>query len=308
MRSLIAAALLALAAAAKAKYGEAEIIVSGSAAGGKGAGVSRLAAVYPATASGSLPARAGQYLVVQFDVTDDATGEGLAPHQAFVRLRNKATGVYTTFVAAPDASAKADKAGVHKVSLDLSDRKSLYTAAAEGSYEVDIVVGDASIANPVVWSVGSVDLAPPAAPAKPAAPLYSTPLLHESDTTLKPLPTIEHAFRAPEKRPPFVVSLFASGLIVAAFLAWVGYAFTAIPGFRVVVPAAAGAWAAPFAASFAAILGLFGYYWFGYANMFQTVGYASILVVPAWFFGRQMLLALQASEAAAAAAAAGKAE
>ena len=278
--------------AVAAAYGEAQVYVTG----GPGTATSRVTAAYPAPAPGALTAAVGSVLHVVFAVTNAATGAGLTPHQAFVRLTHAESGVVTHFVAPPAPTLRAGAAGVHGWSVDLSDRKALAGAAAMGVYAVDIVVGDAGISNPVVWRVtNALTLQPAAAPVKPAPPLYTTPLLHESDTTLTPLRKIAHAFRTPEKRPPAVVSLAAAAAIVACLLAFVVAAFR-VPGFGISVPPGAALWAGAFFLCFAAYIALFAAFWLS-VNMFTTLTYAALLAAPTAFTCHRMLVALQAADA-----------
>lgn len=70
--------------------------------------------------------------------------------------------------------------------------------------------------QPFLWSLGSIQFNLPQPVAQDEI-LYTKALLHESDTTLKPLKEICHQFRAPEPRPPVVVSLsFAAAVAVRA--------------------------------------------------------------------------------------------
>lgn len=228
----------AAAAAVTAVYGEAQAIAT---APGKAAAAKapiRRQATYPGPASGGvLDATATQHLTVTFAVTNAADGAPLAPHQAFVRFVPAAAdgaGQITHFVAAPDSASSI--AGAHRFSLDLNDRKALATLTEAGEYHVDLVIGDTAIANPVEWRVGTVKISPAQPPAKSPPPLYTTPLLYESDTTLKPLREIAHTFRAPEKRPPAVISMGAGGLVVLAVVVWVTHVLS-IPGLKLMLPA-----------------------------------------------------------------------
>lgn len=278
-----------------AAYGDAQVFVTGGAKSSSGAPpISRALAKYPGGSSTPLTAASGQRLHVSFGVTNSASGEGLAPHQAFVRLTHQVSRVATTFVAQPDDSLQADKAGVHSVTLDLGARKTLHAAATPGVYAIDIIIGDSNIDNPVVWRIAdAITLQPAPAAATPTPQLYSTPLLHESDTTLVPLTELHHTFRVPEVRPPAIVSLAATAVIVGGLVVFVRYAFT-IPGFRISVPASVLPWAVAFYACFAAILLLFAAFWW-YLNMFATLACLSLLIAPTGLCGRQMLLRLEAA-------------
>lgn len=65
--------------------------------------------------------------------------------------------------------------------------------------------------------LGTLTLSFPPKP-KPTFPLYTRPLLHESDISLVPMPVIEHQFRVPEKRPTPIIPAFFT-LLIAACLA-----------------------------------------------------------------------------------------
>jgi len=292
MRVLVAlAAAVAAASAATAVYGDAQIVVSGGA--GAGGVVSRLKATHPRPATGTGAAAAGQFVTVTFDVSSKGDGAALAPHQAFVRFTSESTGAVTHFVAAPDAAA--DKPGTHKLKLDLSDRKGLAGLAEGGKYAVDLVIADADIDNPTQWRIASsLELTPAAAPAKPAPILYTQPLLHESDTALAPLKEIQHQFRAPERRPPAVVSYAASAAIVAAAGVWLVYVLTSVRGVALSLPLSALPAAMVFYPLLAAILGLFALYWLQ-LTMFTTLAYLAPLAAAAAFFGRQTLVAVAAA-------------
>lgn len=278
-----------------AKYGEAQLLVTVGAKAG-GSYLYRASAEYPKVATGSVVAKDGQHFHVLFDVTAPA-GEGFNPHQAFIRLTNKATGKTSIFVAHPDSTTNADRKGLHKFSVDLSDRKALYEAADGGDFTVDVLIGDSSISNPVVWSVGSVSLQPRAPVQTPTPPLYSTPLLLDSDNTLVPLKEISHIFRQPDSRPPAVVSLVFTGIVLFVFAIWLLSTLRLGLSFR--IPLASFPWAVGFFASFGAILALFILYWYN-LTMFTTLGYLTILSVPTVLFGRQLLVSLQAEDDAAA--------
>lgn len=297
------AALVAAAGSTRASYGNAQIIVSG---GDAGAVPARATAAYPKSASNTLSAKADQFLHVTFSVKDAEDGSALAPHQAFVRLTHETSGVASYFVAKPDAGGEA---GQHKLELRVGDRKALRDATEPGTYAVAVIVGDASLANPVEWSIGRVTLSPPAAPVHKAPPLYTTPLLHESDTALGPLREIKHTFRAPERRPPAAISLAAAGAVVAIVVGWVLYVL-ALPGWRWAAPLTSGAgglWVLGFHGSFGAVLALFLAYWLapaGGLDMIRTLALLAVLAAPLAFFMHRLLATLQARDDATAAKAA----
>jgi oligosaccharyltransferase complex subunit delta (ribophorin II) len=85
-------------------------------------------------------------------------------------------------------------------------------AAAEfgyqsGQYNVQLIVADANLVAPTVWTIGTVDFTFPQPPKsyKPS----------ESAAKYQPLTNIEHVFRQPEKRPPTSVSSLFTMLVLA---------------------------------------------------------------------------------------------
>jgi oligosaccharyltransferase complex subunit delta (ribophorin II) len=274
----------------KASYGEAQLVVIGNSKGVVGP-VARLKATFPNTATTPLAAVAGQYLQLTFSITDAISGSALSPHQVFVRLTNKATRVQTNFVASMDGAPRGDDVGIHSLKLDLNDYKSLHAAGEAGDYSVTIVVGDPAISNPIVWTCGELHWQPATPPAGPTPILYSQPLLHESDTTLLPLKEIRHVFKEPENRPPPLVSVSASVIIVLGLVVYVVQAVR-IPGFSITIVPPAVVWASGFYTFFAAIMAVFVAYWFA-MNMFTALTYVSALAVPTALLGHKMLRALQ---------------
>ncbi|RYG51087.1 hypothetical protein EON67_04075 [archaeon] len=283
----VACAVAALASGVRVKVGSASLWTTGGKPSASAAPISRTLATYPQPAATTLSAKAGQQFSVSFGVTDEASGEAMKPHQAFVKLTHTTTGVAAYYVAQPDTSIGQD-AGNHRMTLDVSNARALGHAAVGGTFDVDVIIGDASIDNPVMWRIGRVELTPPSATPKPATSLYTQPLLHESDVALAPLPLLQHTFRAPAKRPAAVLSYAAAGVIVAAAVAWMVYVLTMLPGMRWSFPWAAVHWAVPFHASLLAIGALFTAYWL-WLDMFSTLSYLALLAVPTALTGRQLL-------------------
>lgn len=66
--------------------------------------------------------------------------------QTFVRLHNQKTGQEVVFVAEPDSK------NVYKFELDTSERK-LEFDSASGTYTLYLIIGDATLKNPILWNV-----------------------------------------------------------------------------------------------------------------------------------------------------------
>lgn len=69
--------------------------------------------------------------------------------QTFVRLHNQKTGQEVVFVAEPDGKNQ------YKFELDTAERKSEFDSIS-GTYSLYLIVGDATLENPILWNVVSV--------------------------------------------------------------------------------------------------------------------------------------------------------
>lgn len=71
--------------------------------------------------------------------------------QTFVRLHNQKTGQEVVFVAEPDSK------NLYKFELDTAERKSEFDSIS-GTYSLYLIVGDATLENPILWNVVSVQI------------------------------------------------------------------------------------------------------------------------------------------------------
>uniref|UniRef100_A0A4W2FM95 Dolichyl-diphosphooligosaccharide--protein glycosyltransferase subunit 2 n=1 Tax=Bos indicus x Bos taurus TaxID=30522 RepID=A0A4W2FM95_BOBOX len=157
---------------------------------------------YPAKAKGTFIADSHQNFALFFQLVDVNTGAELTPHQTFVRLHNQKTGQEVVFVAEPDSK------NVYKFELDTSERK-LEFDSASGTYTLYLIIGDATLKNPILWNVADVVI------RFPEDDVPSTVL---SKNIFTPKQEIQHLFREPEKRPPTVVSNTFTALILSPLL------------------------------------------------------------------------------------------
>ncbi|KAM3923953.1 dolichyl-diphosphooligosaccharide--protein glycosyltransferase subunit 2 isoform 2-T2 [Leptodactylus fuscus] len=224
---------------------------------------------FPSKAKGSFTADSHQNFALSFQLTDVNTGASLTPHQTFVRLHNQKTGQEVVFVAEPDTK------GTYRFELDPSERKSEFDSAS-GTYTLYLIVGDATLENPLLWDVADVVI---------KFPEEDTPTPIQSKNLFTPKPDIQHLFREPEKRPPNVVSNTFTALVLAPllllFILWVKIGvnisnFSFSPSTLV------------FHLGHAAMLGLMYVYW-TQLNMFQTLKYLAILGVVTFLAGNRML-------------------
>lgn len=200
-----------------------------------------------------------QKINLRFDLFDDQTNKVMNVHQAFVRFTDK-SGAEIIFI------AEQDVAKAYKFEMDLGLRAGDF-GARSGVYSVDLVIGDASIVNSFVRSLGEVTLK------------FSLESKKDSPTSA-PLrqarPEINHLFREPEKRPPRFVSDLFTGLCLAPililFILWGRLGInTSNFGFSL---SALG-----FHGGLGAIFSLFLCFWLK-LDMFQTIKY----LIPLAFF------------------------
>ncbi|XP_026934156.1 dolichyl-diphosphooligosaccharide--protein glycosyltransferase subunit 2 isoform X1 [Sagmatias obliquidens] len=224
---------------------------------------------YPAKAKGTFIADSHQNFALFFQLVDVNTGAELTPHQTFVRLHNQKTGQEVVFVAEPDSK------NVYKFELDTSERK-LEFDSASGTYSLYLIIGDATLKNPILWNVADVVI---------RFPEEDAPSTVLSKNLFTPKQEIQHLFREPEKRPPTVVSNTFTALILSPllllFALWIRIGanvsnFTFAPS------------TITFHLGHAAMLGLMYVYW-TQLNMFQTLKYLAILGSVTFLAGNRML-------------------
>uniref|UniRef100_A0AAQ5ZKX0 Dolichyl-diphosphooligosaccharide--protein glycosyltransferase subunit 2 n=1 Tax=Amphiprion ocellaris TaxID=80972 RepID=A0AAQ5ZKX0_AMPOC len=214
---------------------------------------------YPSKAKTSFTADSHINFAMSFQLVDINTGVELTPHQTFVRLHNQKTGQEVVFVAEPD-----DKnLNVYKFELDTTKQKSEFDSIS-GTYSLYLIVGDATLENPILWNVADVIL---------KFVDEEAPATIQSKTLYVPKPEIQHLFRAPEKKPPTVVSNTFTALILSPFL------LLLILWFKLGANISNFSFSPStilFHAGHAAMLGLMYVYW-THLNMFQTLKYLAII-------------------------------
>ncbi|XP_007430301.1 dolichyl-diphosphooligosaccharide--protein glycosyltransferase subunit 2 isoform X2 [Python bivittatus] len=224
---------------------------------------------YPAKAKGSFTADSHQNFALSFQLVDVNTGAELIPHQTFVRLHNQKTGQEVVFVAEPDSK------NIYKFELDTSERKTEFDSAS-GIYTLYLIIGDATLENPILWNVADVVI---------KFPEEDAPSTVQSKSLFTPKPEIQHLFREPEKRPPTVVSNTFTALILSPllllFILWIKIGanisnFSFAPSTII------------FHLGHAAMLGLMYVYW-TQLNMFQTLKYLALLGSLTFLAGNRML-------------------
>ncbi|CAK8696619.1 unnamed protein product [Clavelina lepadiformis] len=132
-----------------------------------------------------------QKIIMQFQVKNIVDDSLVLPHQAFVRFFKEDSNQEIIFVAEPD-----DKS-TYKFEVELASAGREQFNSVPGKYFLQLIVGDATISNPIFWEIGAVTLNL-GEDAKKAKPSFEQQYL--------PKPEIHHVFRQPEERPPVVVS------------------------------------------------------------------------------------------------------
>ncbi|KAK6479475.1 dolichyl-diphosphooligosaccharide--protein glycosyltransferase subunit 2-like isoform X5 [Huso huso] len=224
---------------------------------------------YPSKANGPLIADSHQNLALSFQLVDENTGVELTPHQTFVRLYNQKTDQEVVFVAEPDSK------NVYRFELDTAERKSEFNSMS-GTYALHLIIGDATLENPILWNIADIVL---------KFPDEDAPSVVQSKNLYVAKPEIQHLFREPEKKPATVVSNAFTALVLAPFLLLIilWYKLGAnISNFSITPSALL------FHLGHAAMLGLMYVYW-THLNMFQTLKYLAIVGSLTFLAGNRML-------------------
>lgn len=205
------------------------------------------------------------------------------PHQSMVRLTNTETGNTAVFAAARlgDGSLATE----YHVSIAFADEVEAF-AYESGEYLLSVLVADVTFTTPVEWIVGSVDLKFPTKSA-PNLPLYARSLLHTSDTTLRPLPEVEHAMRPPAKRASSFMSGLFTLLTLTPLAVFLFFNLSLRPNFARLKSLSS----AVFVACLVAIVLLYAGYWLALdgVSFYDTIKYICFLFPVTIFVGRYAL-------------------
>ncbi|XP_056644247.1 dolichyl-diphosphooligosaccharide--protein glycosyltransferase subunit 2 [Diorhabda sublineata] len=198
-----------------------------------------------------LQADAGQNLIVKFTLSRPV-------HQAFLRLHSGKKEII--FVAEQDSS----KAYMIEVNLEKELGRS-------GKFEMELILGDSLITNPIRWDLGSIEVN------------LGSAAKDEVKQGRGPKPDIQHLFRPAEKRPPEVVSMFFTALTAAPFLLLLILWGKIGINFGNFTPLAI-----PFHLGFGSILGLFTLFWLK-LDMFVTCAWLVPIGGFTFFSGHKIL-------------------
>lgn len=218
-----------------------------------------------------LNADSQQKIVLKVTLVDEQTKTPLTLHQVFVRLSNDKTKEEIIFVAEQD-STKA-----YKFDMDVGARSADF-GHKSGQYSMELIVGDALLANSFVWKFADAQLKFSHEASKPTQPIR------------KALPEISHKFREPESRPPRIFSdlftgLCAAPLLILLFL-WAKLRVN-VSNFPFSLSALG------FHIGLGAIFSLFLCFWLK-LNMFQTLKYLLPLALFTFLTGNRLLRTIAA--------------
>ncbi|XP_002967082.2 dolichyl-diphosphooligosaccharide--protein glycosyltransferase subunit 2 [Selaginella moellendorffii] len=214
-----------------------------------------------------------QKLKISFKLT---TPEGalFSAHQVFFRLRYGKSERLFLF--------KSSKKG-YALQLDfLGLVEELHYLS--GQYDMDLIVGDAKMANSFLWNLGSLELdlpEPPEGASKKTPAVETDPM-----AVFKPKAEIAHIFRTPEKRPPTALSYTFLAFTILPFLAFlVGMRLLNINFGNAPTSGLPALSALAFHGGLASILGLYLLFWLK-LNLFTTLqilGFLGLLTTVAGY-------------------------
>lgn len=140
---------------------------------------------YPSKLTSVLQADSSQHLILRFSLSRTV-------HQPFLRMNTGKREI--VFV------AELDNSKAYKIDVNLASELS-YSAL----FDLELILGDSIMSNPIRWSFGSIDVKLGAGEPKQAA-------------IRGPRPEIKHMFRPAESRPPQAVSMLFTALAGAPLL------------------------------------------------------------------------------------------
>ncbi|KAI9205013.1 Dolichyl-diphosphooligosaccharide--protein glycosyltransferase subunit Swp1 [Polychytrium aggregatum] len=211
-------------------------------------------------------------------LTKDDNGKGLDSRATFVTFVHAGSQLPTTLVLESPSGA----AGLRKIDLTLGSKAIQETFKGQpGVYAVAISVGRFDQAG-VVYPIGNVNL------SFPADPEFF--VKHSYGEHYGPLPEIHHVFRPDEKQPlPLISQVFALLSIAPWVLLLGAWSFLGANVRELFASVGHSVFGVAFIGTFVSWFTLFYFYWVR-LNLFQFLGYGSVLAVATLIIGRQALV------------------
>ncbi|KAJ3056689.1 proteasome regulatory particle base subunit [Rhizophlyctis rosea] len=229
---------------------------------------------YPKTLSKTHTVGLADDLVVAVRILDHKD-EPTKVRQVVLSLKSEETDKEAAFVLSPDAE------NIYQLTLPLKASTTLETLSYQpGKYQLSLYIGS-SKHTPIEYSFGGVEL------DFPKDPKFGK---FEHDV-FEPLPEIVHQFRPDEKQPPVILSQLFVILVLApwGFLA-VAYLHLNANINNFFASSSNTLFGSLFLGSLASLLTLLYLYWLK-LNIFQLLGYGSVLSLATAVLGRQALVA-----------------
>lgn len=208
---------------------------------------------------------------LKFAVKDKKAATAMIVHQAFVALVHAESQREVIYVAEPDKTSK-----LYTFELDLKTHSKDFSGVG-GKYALRLILGDATVSNPVDWSIADISITVPAVEAQPVP--KSKQIIYNK------LPEIQHQFRQPEAQPPVVVSTTFAALCAAPFLILLGLWLRIGLNFGNL---RLSLWALGFHLGLGSIFSLYYLYWLQ-LNLFQTLQYLAIIGTATFVCGNRFL-------------------
>ncbi|KAF1737800.1 Dolichyl-diphosphooligosaccharide--protein glycosyltransferase subunit 2 [Beauveria bassiana] len=270
MRFSLATTLLALssAASAAAQWGFVDGSVTVAAKGGEG-----ITEKFTSAAKAKNEVALGHASTLKLSLTAEEAGKAKRPHQAFLVLRETASGLEAPF---PLTIKESGKGTVKLTQKDLPIQ--LLNSATP--LEAKIVLGSFGSSKAIVASVFDINVVRDPSHVN----TYEAPLRYGKR------PEIHHIFRADPKNPPKIISLVFAGAVLAAipvlFISWLALGANLSHASKAL--GAAPVSHAVFYGSIVAMEGVFFLYYSTW-NLFQTLPAIMIVGIVAFLSGNSAL-------------------
>ncbi|KXN84059.1 Dolichyl-diphosphooligosaccharide--protein glycosyltransferase subunit 2 [Leucoagaricus sp. SymC.cos] len=205
-------------------------------------------------------------LKLTFQVIDKESGEGIQPHQTFLRFYDAATNEEGI------QPIRVTPGGKAKFELTMSRPPISFPPSADAPLQVTLYIGKPDY-TPVAAELFDLYV-----------PHSQPPPVHPDEASFHPLPEIQHTFRPEQKLPPKIVSAVFSGLVIAPWALLLGL-------WSQVSPRLTHAFSpnvAPFILSLGAFEVLIFYYWVN-LKIGQVLLYGGVLGIVTLFTGKHAL-------------------
>mmetsp|Transcript_35502 Transcript_35502/g.57446 ORF Transcript_35502/g.57446 Transcript_35502/m.57446 type:complete len:686 (-) Transcript_35502:187-2244(-) len=137
-----------------------------------------------------------------------ASGKSFTPHQAFVSLTTPISKKQIVLLPKLDDS-------VYKITLDIGELNTKQFKGESGDYKLDIIAGDSVFEGAIVWSIAKLSLTLKEVKSEKEFDLRD---VSRDQLLTEPQKEMIHSFRAPDRRPPAIVSYVFTALVVLPFL------------------------------------------------------------------------------------------